>query len=104
MENLGGSKMNRLLTRMIIELHEKGFTEDFIIAEERCSLCLSCNKNPVFSFFTILFITQGYDQLTGCYQYVHAIETHCGIKGLLLSNQVFFIDNYLSENIQSLLQ
>jgi hypothetical protein len=97
-KNLGGLKMNHLLTRMIIELHEKGFTEDFLIAEERSSLCLSSGKSPVFPYFTILFITQGYDQLTRCYQYVHAIETHCGIKGLLLSNQVFFNTNYLSEH------
>jgi hypothetical protein len=92
--------MNHLLTTMIIALHEKGFTEDFFVAEERSCLSLSCKENPVFPFFTIFIITQGYNQLAGCYQYVHAIETHCGVKGLLLTNQVFFNTgcpiNYLS--------
>ena len=92
--------MNNLLTTIIIELHEKGFTEDFFIAEERSSISLSWKESLVFSLFTILIITQGYDQLTGCYQYVHAIETHCGVKGLLLTNRIIFNNgwqqNYLS--------
>jgi hypothetical protein len=97
-KDLGGSGMNHLLTMMIIAFHEKGFTEDFLIAEEKSCLCLPCEESPVFPFFTVLCITQGFDQLTGCYQYIHAIETHCGIKGLLLSNQVFFNINSLSEH------
>jgi len=92
-KNLGGSKMNHLLTRMIIELHEKGFTEDFFIAEEKSCLCLSRKENTAFPCFTISFITQGFDQLTGCYKYIHAVETYCGTKGLLLSNKVFFNAN-----------
>jgi hypothetical protein len=90
--------MNHLLTKMIIELHEKGFTEDFFIAEDQSSLCSPNSKNLIFPFFAILIINQGYDQFAKCYKYVHAIETSCGIKGLLLSSQVFFNTNYLSEH------
>jgi hypothetical protein len=82
--------MNHALTKTIIELHEKGFTEDFCIADDLTSLCSPHLKSLAFPVFTISIINQGYDQLTQCYKYLHAIETPCGIKGLLLSSQVFF--------------
>jgi hypothetical protein len=90
--------MNHLLTKMIIDLHEKGFTEDFCIGDDRTSLCSPHLKSLAFPVFTISIINQGYDQLTKCYKYVHAIETPCGIKGLLLSSRVFFNTNSLSDD------
>jgi hypothetical protein len=91
--------MNCTLTKMIIYLHERGFTQDFCLAENPIRLYSALDPNISFPSFSVLVINQFYDQLTNQYIYIHAIETHCGFKGLLLSNTIFFSPDYRSTDL-----
>jgi hypothetical protein len=91
--------MNYTLTKMIINLHERGFTQDFCLAENPTRLYSALDQNNSFPFFSVLIINQFYDQLSCRYIYIHAIETHCGCKGLLLSNTILFSPEYRTNDI-----
>jgi hypothetical protein len=78
------------LSKAIIDLHEKGFTHDFYLTEDTDSLRSALGGNTVYNSFSILVINQFYDRQSRRYIYMHAIETHCGVKGLLLSNKIVF--------------
>jgi hypothetical protein len=88
--------MNCTLTKMIIYLHERGFTQDFCLSDNPVRLYSALEPDISFSSFSVLVINQFYDQLTNSYIYIHAIETHCGCRGLLLSNTIFFSPDYKS--------
>jgi hypothetical protein len=82
--------INSRLTGLIINLHERGYTEDFFF--DGASPCLWMQQAEVVCYaeFTINIVNQCYDSLTNSYQYIHLVETPCGMKGLLISNNLYF--------------
>ena len=86
---------NQLLTKMIIALHENGFTDDFFVHDASDILGSVLSPGTIYPFFTVVLINQVFDELTNTYKYIHAIETICGRKGLLLSADLLFHTNNL---------
>ncbi len=72
------------LTRRVIELHGKGYELDFsVTADHR----IRCNQDDrVFTVDQVLIslIDQRFDHANNGYQYIHAVETCCGDKGILV--------------------
>lgn len=80
-------RQNWTLTKTIIYLHAKGFTEEFFVKGSDIIHFLTGESIP---YFDILLISQAFDELTHSYKYIHAIESDCGVKGLLLMDRCFF--------------
>ncbi|MFA6083476.1 hypothetical protein [Mucilaginibacter sp.] len=85
-------KINRSLTDMIIRLHEHGYTEDFSVSDVAGKpVLMHCEAGEIaVNYFKISIINQFFDRLTFRYKYLHAVETDCGLKGIVLSNGVLF--------------
>jgi hypothetical protein len=83
-------RVNSSLTREIIDLHCKGFDLDFQLTDHTDRLICAEHTFPVSSPYEILMINQYYDRLTNGFKYVHAIETYCGLKGILVADRILF--------------
>jgi hypothetical protein len=81
-------KLNCLLTRIIIKLHEKGYSEDFIKVDGEKYVCVQCNGEFFTSNLQIKVFNLAFDHSSGCYKYVHTIETHSGLKGVFISDSL----------------
>ena len=78
--------MNCALTRIIIDLHEKGYSEDFLMLDDYRYLWLKNGTEFHLLDFQIEILVKAFDQLSGNYKYIHKIDTVSGIKGLLISD------------------
>ena len=83
-------KLNCLLTRIIIQLHEKGYSEDFIMIDKEKYVCIQSNREFSICSLQIEIFNIAFDQFSGCYKYVHTIETHTGLKGVLIADTLYF--------------
>jgi hypothetical protein len=83
-------KLNCFLTRMIIKLHEMGYSEDFIRADEGKYVCVQCNGEFSASNLQIKVFNLAFDHFSGCYKYIHTIETHSGLKGVFIADSLHF--------------
>ena len=90
-----GRLVNTSLTKLIIRLHEQGYTEDFSVALVRKESIILCHENGSFEMdsFEISMISQFFDILNSQYIYLHAVEAPCGLKGIVLFNAVLFANN-----------
>jgi hypothetical protein len=97
MKLLKSKKRSAMLTRMIISLHAKGYTEEFCIKGTPAMICMVTDPELVIPYYDILLINQVFDELTGRYKYIHAIESESGQRGLLLDDICLFHRSALSE-------
>lgn len=86
-------KVNHTLTNLIIKLHDSGYTEDFVASRHDGRLVLVSNDHRLISDFQISVINQFFDRLDLKFTYLHAIETNCGLRGIVLSKDVLFARN-----------
>jgi len=86
-------KVNHTLTNLIIKLHDSGYTEDFVTRRHEGRLALVSDNDRLISDFQISIINQFFDRLDLKFTYLHAIETNCGLRGIVLSNDVLFAGN-----------
>lgn len=77
-------KLNSTLTSRVIDLHDQGYTDDFLPVKDECFLCLQNSENFSLTDLNIQLIDEGFDQLSKTYKYIHTIETTNGNKGLLI--------------------
>jgi hypothetical protein len=80
--------LNNDLTIRVIDLHDQGFTNDFLPTENKHFLCLQDSVDFSIDDIVIKVIDEGYDQLTNSYKYIHTIETVNGSKGLLVADRI----------------
>lgn len=94
-QNYKTKAVNPTLTNMIIWLHDHGYTEDFSATTQNGRLMVShiLSADLAVTNFQIFIINQFFDRLTNKFIYLHAIETNCGLKGIVLSQLVLFADN-----------
>jgi hypothetical protein len=83
-------RINNSFTKGIIDLHCKGYELDFQLAGDTDKLICAEHTFPVSTPYDILEINQYYDQVTHGFKYVHAIETYCGLKGILVADRILF--------------
>ncbi|OOQ59732.1 hypothetical protein [Mucilaginibacter pedocola] len=77
-------KLNNDLTKSVIALHDKGYTHDFLPMQNQHFLCLQDDVDFGIEDLNIQVASEGFDQLTKTYKYIHIIETVNGSKGLLV--------------------
>ena len=77
-------KLNNALTRRVIDLHDRGYTNDFLPTTDNKFLCIQDSEDFSAGELDIKVIDQQFDQLTKTYKYIHTIETINGSKGLLV--------------------
>lgn len=87
--------INPSLTNSIIRLHDLGYTEDFVAIDLDGRLVITHGENgDIFIVdFQISIINQFFDRLSFQFTYLHAIETSCGLRGIVLSSSVLFTNN-----------
>lgn len=81
-------KLNNALTMRVIDLHDKGFTNDFLPMKDQHFLCLQDEVDFSADDLNITVVDQAFDQLTKTYKYIHTIETVNGSKGLLVCDMI----------------
>jgi len=86
MKTIKSKKLNRTITSRVIDLHGKGYTDDFLPTNEHTFLHIQNSENFTMADLSIKVIDQGFDQLTNSYKYIHTIETVNGDKGLLIAD------------------
>jgi hypothetical protein len=86
MKTIKYKKLNRTITSRVIDLHGKGYTDDFLPAKDQTFLHIQNSENFTMADLNIKVIDQGFDQLTNSYKYIHTIETVNGDKGLLIAD------------------
>ncbi len=79
-------KLNCALTRIIIDLHEKGYSEDFLMLDHYKYLCLGNGAEFHLYDSQVVVLVKAFDQLSGDYKYIHKIDTDSGMKGLLIAD------------------
>lgn len=79
--------VNKIITKRIISLHDMGYTVDFKLGEKDNDACIEEEHITVFREFSLMSSEICYDRFSRSYKYLHAIETPCGIKGLLLTEK-----------------
>lgn len=79
-------KLNHVITSRVIDLHDKGYTDDFLPAKDQTFLHIQNSEKFTMADLNIKVIDQGFDQLTKSYKYIHTIETVNGDKGLLMAD------------------
>jgi len=82
-------KVNGSITNKVIELHNDGYIFDFLILDQLEVLCLQDNKRIPREHVLVKVQGQGYDLFSHTFKYIHTIETTCGKRGLLLTEQVY---------------
>jgi hypothetical protein len=86
MKAIKSKKLNHALTSRVIDLHNQGYTDDFLPSQDQTFVCLQNSENFTADDLSIKVIDQGFDQLTKTYKYIHTIETSNGSKGLLITD------------------
>ncbi len=81
-------KLNNALTSRVIDLHNQGYTDDFLSVKDDF-FCLQNSENFSLADLNIQVIDQGFDQFTKTYKYIHTIETSNGKKGLLIADLMY---------------
>lgn len=79
-------KLNNALTQRVIDLHDQGYTNDFLPTPDHKFQCLQDSLDFSVEDLDIKIIDQQFDQLTNSYKYIHTIETINGHKGLLVTD------------------
>ena len=79
-------KLNNAITRQVIALHDKGYTNDFLPTADHKLLCIQDSVDFSVEDLDIQVIDQQYDQLTKSFKYIHTIEANNGSKGLLITD------------------
>ena len=79
-------KLNNALTQRVIDLHDKGYTNDFLAKDGRKFFCLQDAEDFSVEDLDIKVIDQQFDHLTKSYKYIHTIEAINGSKGLLIAD------------------
>jgi hypothetical protein len=82
-------KLNNALTNCVIDLHNQGYTDDFLSIKNERFLCLQNSEDFSLAELNIKVIDQGFDQFSQTYKYIHTIETVNGSKGLLVTDLIF---------------
>ncbi|GAA4314702.1 hypothetical protein GCM10023149_10920 [Mucilaginibacter gynuensis] len=82
-------KLNSILTRRVIDLHDKGYIHDFLPLRGQSFLCIQNKEKFGMDELNIIVIDQAYDQFTRTFKYIHTIETPDGSKGLLLADFIY---------------
>lgn len=84
-----GIQLNRSLTQRVIELHNDGYDQDFLMTGGQHLLCLQNNEDFLLRDVYIKVIDQAYDQLTKSFKYIHSIDTPNGEKGVLVTDTIY---------------
>ena len=79
-------KLNNALTRRVIELHSKGYTDDYMPTADHKLQCMQDSLDFAVEDLDIQIIDQQFDQLSNSYKYIHTIETINGSKGLMITD------------------
>lgn len=79
-------KLSNALTNRVIDLHNQGYTDDFLPIKEQKVKCIQNSEDFSFDDLNIQVIDQCFDQLSNSYKYIHTIETINGNKGLLFAD------------------
>jgi hypothetical protein len=79
-------KLNNALTMRVIDLHDQGYTQDFMPMQNQHFLCLQDDVDFSAEDLNIKVVDHAFDQLTKTYKFIHIIETINGSKGLLVSD------------------
>lgn len=82
----GTRKFHNALTMRVIDLHDKGYTNDFLPMEGQHFLCLQDSVDFAVEDLNIQVIDKAFDRHTKTTKYLHTIETINGSKGLLVSD------------------
>jgi hypothetical protein len=82
-------KMNGSLTRKLIELHDKGYVNDFLLTAKKNLLCIQDEVIFPIEHAAVRLVYLGYDHLTNSFKYIHTIDTGTGEKGVLLADSIF---------------
>jgi len=82
--------LNNSLARTIIQLHESGFPEDFFALPNQRLLCSCTGSDFEITSIEVQVVYFYYDSLVGHYRSVHSVDTHMGLRGILVidSNEV----------------
>lgn len=81
-----GRKLNKALTMRVIDLHDQGYTHDFLPMQNQHFLCLQDDVDFSAEDLNIKVVDQAFDHRTKTYKFIHIIETVNGSKGLLVSD------------------
>lgn len=79
-------KLNCSLTESVIELHHKGYINDFLKVKDQCFRCIQSDEEFSIGELQIKIVSQGFDYFTKNYKYIHTVESQNGCKGLLLAD------------------
>lgn len=93
LQNGKARKVNHTLTNLIIKLHDRGYTEEFVARGRDGGLTLISDDHRLITDFQISIINQFFDSLDLKFTYLHAIETNCGLRGIVLSTDVLSARN-----------
>ncbi len=81
-------KLNQALTKWVISLHQKGYTDDFLAINKEKVQCIQNGESFAMQDLRINLVDCAYDLLTHTYQYIHTIDTQVGCRGLLITNGI----------------
>ncbi len=81
--------IKNLAADAIIKLHQDGYSHDFSIWDAHNFLCFQNNKLYTQDEVTTTFIDEFYDRFTCNYKFIYAIETCCGMKGVMLTDKMY---------------
>ncbi|HVW95848.1 MAG TPA: hypothetical protein VHA56_07755 [Mucilaginibacter sp.] len=86
-------KLNCKLTKRVIALHQKGYTDDFLPVNSEKIKCVQNGESFAIQDLFVKLIDCSYDRLTHTYQYIHTIDTQAGCRGLLVMNGILKLTN-----------
>jgi len=86
-------KVNSVITKHIITLHDLGYVNDFHLAKCQMVKCLQDATTLPASIATIELMGLSYDSLARSFKYLHTVETPFGVKGIMLLNSIFISGN-----------
>jgi len=86
-------KVNGVITKHIIALHELGYVNDYHLANGHTVKCLQDETTLSTSMATIKLMSLAYDSLASSFKCLHTVETPCGVKGIMLLNSIFMLGN-----------
>lgn len=81
-------KMNADLTNWVINLHQIGYTDDFLPLNGSEVKCVQSGESFALNDLRVKLVDCAYDLLTHTYQYIHTIDTQVGYRGLLITNGI----------------
>jgi hypothetical protein len=79
-------------SNMVINLHQDGYSYDFSMLKDHNFLCIQDNRVFAHEEVRTTYVNEYYDTVAGCYKFVHAVETYCGLKGLLIADKMNLTD------------